>query len=120
MGEQEIKGSEGTGKRLKELEKAMEMKERKERRKNLMMRELKVKEGRRKKAVKEILTEIEVKVEVKEVWRIAEDRKVRRKVIEMKVEEERKRREIWEKKRKLRGRKERILEDWMWKERRMS
>jgi len=56
-------------------------------------------------------------VEVKEVWRIAGDREMERKIVRMKVEEERKRKEMWEK--KLRGRKERILEDWTWKERRI-
>lgn len=37
----------------------------------------------------------------------------------MKLENEEQRREVMLRKRNLRGRKERVLEDWTWKERRM-
>jgi hypothetical protein len=40
-------------------------------------------------------------------------------MIGMRIEEEEKRKEIWEKKKRLRSRKERIMEDWTWKQRRM-
>lgn len=37
----------------------------------------------------------------------------------MRLENEMQRRKVMEMKKKLRGRKERILENWMWKERKM-
>lgn len=40
-------------------------------------------------------------------------------MVGIRIEEGGKRKEIWEKKKKLRGRKERIVEDWTWKERKM-
>jgi len=60
------------------------------------MRGLKVKEGR-KIETEELLKEIGVEMEVKEVWRIARDREVGREMVGLKVEEEGKKREIWEK-----------------------
>jgi len=57
-------------------------------------------------------------MKIKEVWRITAEKERGREAMGIKVEEE-KRGEIWEKKKKLRGRKKRILEDWTWKERRM-
>lgn len=48
----------------------------------------------------------------REVWRIADEREKGREMVGIRTEEGgEKRREIWEKK-KLRGRKERIVEDW--------
>lgn len=40
-------------------------------------------------------------------------------MIFVKLGNEEQRREVMEKKKKLRGRKERIMEDWMWKERKV-
>jgi len=92
---------------LREIERRMEKKEREERRKNVIIRGLEVKEGKRKEAVEEILKEIGVEVEVKEIWRISGDREKGREAVGVKIEEEGKRKEIWGKKKKLRGRKER-------------
>jgi len=122
----EVEGEEKKGKgeggeierRMKEIERRMEMKEREERRKNLVIRGLEVREGKRREAAEELLKEIGVEMKIKEIWRITAEKERGREAVGIKVEEE-KRGEIWEKKKKLRGRKERILEDWTWKERRM-
>lgn len=105
--------------RLKEIEKKMEKKEREERRKNLVIKGIEVKEGRKKKAVEGLMKDIGAEVKIEETWKIAEDRDKGREIVRIRIENEEKRREIWEKKTTLKGRKERIVEDWTWKERRM-
>jgi len=64
------------------------------------------------------LKEIGVEMKVKEVWKIAGDKEKGKEIVGIKIEKEEKRREI--KKKNLRGRKERIHEDWKWKEKRMK
>jgi len=53
------KWGEGEGKnmmdKIKRIEKSMEDREREKRRRNIMMKEMEIKEGKRKKAVEEIL-----------------------------------------------------------------
>ncbi|XP_067214178.1 uncharacterized protein [Linepithema humile] len=105
--------------RLKEIEKKMERKEREERRKNLVIKGIEVKEGKRKEAVEGLMKDIGAEVKMEETWKIAEDRDKGREIVGIRIENEEKRREIWEKKKTLKGRKERIVEDWTWKERRM-
>lgn len=123
--EKEI-GKEGVGreereveKKVEEIEWRIEMKEREERKRNLLIRGLRVKEGKRKEAVEEIMRDIGAEVEVEEVKRLGGNGKEGKEVVWVKLRDERQRREVMEKKRKLMGRKERILEDWTWKERRM-
>jgi len=69
--------------------------------------------------VEELMNRIGVEIKVREVWKIAGEKEKGREMVGIKVEEGEKRREILKKKKKLRGRKERIMEDWTWKERRM-
>lgn len=76
-------------------------------------------EGKRKEAVEEAMKAIGVEIEAKEVWRIADEREKGRETVGIRIEEGRKRKKIWEKKKKLIGRKERIVENWTWKERKM-
>ncbi|XP_067208522.1 golgin subfamily A member 6-like protein 22 [Linepithema humile] len=115
----EGKGEEEMKLRLKEIEKKMERKEREERRKKLVIKGIEVKEGKRKEAVEGLMKDIGAEVKIEETWKIAEDRDKGREIVGIRIESEEKRREIWEKKKTLRGRKERIVEDWTWKERRM-
>jgi len=111
VGKKEIGGEKRKERREGgEIERRMEMKERKERRKNLVIRGLEVKEGKRRKAVEDILKEIGVEAKIKEIWRITAEREKGREAVGIKVEETEKRGEIWEKKKKLKRRKERILE----------
>jgi len=58
-------------------------------------------------------------VEVAEVRRIGEDREKGREVVWVRLGNEEQKWEVMEKKRKLRGRRERIGEDLTWKERKM-
>lgn len=76
-------------------------------------------EGKRKEAVEEAMKAIGVEIEAKEVWRIADEREKEREMVGIRIEKGRKRKEIWKKKKKLIGRKERIVENWTWKERKM-
>jgi len=119
-GIQDKKEEEKRERRLKEIERKLEKKEREEKRKNLIIRRVKVKERRRREAVDDLMKEIGVVMKVKEVWKIAGDKKKGREIVEIKIEEEEKRREIWSKKKNLRGRKKRIHENWTWKERKMK
>lgn len=54
---------------------------------------------------------IGVEIDIKETWKIAEDREKGREIVGIWVEEEEKKKEIWKRKSRLRDRKERILED---------
>lgn len=78
-----------------------------------------MKEGTRKKAVEGMMEAIRTKVRVKEIRRIAGDREKEKEMIIIKLENEEERKEILEKQRNLKGKKERNMEDWTWKERRM-
>lgn len=105
--------------RVKELEKKMEMKDREERRRNIIIRGVTVKEGKRREAVEGLFREIGAKVTVKGVKRIGEVNRKGKEMIWVRLEDEGQRKEVWNNKKKLRGREERILEDWTWKERKM-
>lgn len=83
--------------------------------KNVIIRGTEVKErGRRRQW--EIIKIIGGELKVEEVWRIAGDKEKGREMVEMRVEEKKKRKKIWGKKKTLRGKKKRIMEDWTWKE----
>lgn len=79
---------------------------------------MEVKEEKRR-VVEEILKTIGGNVKVKEIRRIAEDKEKERKMIMIRVESEEQKKEIMDRKRNLRGRKEKIM-DWTWKERKME
>ncbi|XP_036143369.1 golgin subfamily A member 6-like protein 7 [Monomorium pharaonis] len=115
----EVGGDNAVGKKVKEIERRLEMKEREDRRKNLLIKGVEVKEGSRKEAVEKVFREIGAEVTVKGVRRIGEGNKKGREMIWVKLESEEQRKEVWSRKKTLKGREERILEDWTWKERRM-
>ncbi|KAL6417325.1 hypothetical protein ACFW04_014576 [Cataglyphis niger] len=112
-------GSEAMGNRLNEMENRMERREREERRRNVLIKGVVVKEGRRRGAVEELFDNIGIKAEIKEVRKIGESVEEGREMMVVTLKNEDKKREVWNKKKLLKGRKERILEDWTWKERRM-
>lgn len=85
------------------MEKKMEMKNREERRKNLIIRGIAVKEGKRKKAVEEALKEIGAEVTVKETRGIGDMNRKGKEMIWVRLEDEAQRREVWSKKKFLRG-----------------
>lgn len=90
-----------------------------ERRKSVLIRGLEMKERKRKETVEEIMKLIGMELKVEEVWKIADDKEKGREFVGVNMEKEEKRREIWEKKKAFRGRKQRIVEDWAWQERKM-
>lgn len=81
------------------------------------MREVEVKDDKRKKVVEKIFKDIGVKVKIAETRKVGEIAERGTETILVKLENERK--EVWENKKKLRGRKKRIVEDLTWGERKM-
>lgn len=96
----------------------MEKREREKRRKNIIIRGVEVKEGKKKEVIERIMKDIGADVRVKEIKRLGRDREKDRKMVWLRLEDEEQRREVLRKKSRLRGRKERIMEDWTWEERR--
>lgn len=107
------------GNKVKEIERRMERREREERKRNVLIKGVEVKEGRRRIAIEEVFASIGVKVEIEGVKRIGGVLEGGREMILVRLKDEEQKKEIWDKKKMLRGRKERIMEDWTWKERRM-
>jgi len=97
--------------KIKEIERKLERKEREERKRNLIIRGLEVKEGKRKEAVDELMKVIGVDTEIKEVWRVVAEKEKGKEMVGIRIENTEKRKEILEKRRNLRGRRERIMED---------
>jgi len=96
----------------------MERKERQERRRNVIVRGIEVREGKRRETVEEVLERIGAKVKIEEVKKIGKGKGLIE-TVWVRLEGEEQKREVMERKSRLKGRKERILEDWTWKERRM-
>lgn len=71
----EEEGKEGWEKRIRELERKVERKEREARKKILIIRRVEVKEGGRKKAMEEIFGRIEAKVDIEKVRRVEGNKK---------------------------------------------
>ncbi|KAL6421643.1 hypothetical protein ACFW04_014561 [Cataglyphis niger] len=107
------------GNKIKELESRMKRREREERRRNVLIKGVEIKEGRRRVAVEELFDNIGVKAKIEEVRKIGGGLKKGREIIVVRLKSEKQKREVWNRKKLLKGRKERILEDWTWKERRM-
>jgi hypothetical protein len=113
---EEKKGEEEeVERRVRRLERSMEMRERERRRRSLIFREVEVRDGKRKEAMQDIMERIGVRVGLEEVAKGKDDREV----IAVRVESEEQRREVLENRRKLRGEREKVMEDWTWKERKM-
>ncbi|KAL6419708.1 hypothetical protein ACFW04_013672 [Cataglyphis niger] len=112
-------GSEAMGNRLNKMENRMERREREERRRNVLIKGVEVKEGRKRVAVEKLFDSIEIKAEIEEVRKIGGSVEEGREMMVVRLKNEDQKREVWNKKKLLKGRKERILEDWTWKERRM-
>ncbi|KAL6417092.1 hypothetical protein ACFW04_012988 [Cataglyphis niger] len=112
-------GSEAIRNKLNEMENRMERREREERRKNVLIKRVEVKEGRRRVAVEELFDSIGIKAEIEEVRKIGGNVEEGREMMVIRLKNEDQKREVWNKKKLLKGRKERILEDGTWKKRRM-
>ncbi|XP_024890348.1 golgin subfamily A member 6-like protein 22 [Temnothorax curvispinosus] len=118
--EEERNGRGEVGEKMRELERRLERKEKEERRRNIVIRGLEVKEGGRRENAEKLLEGIGAKVKVTEVKRIGGDAEKGREMVLLKLENEEQKWEVMEKKRSLVGRKERITEDLSWEERRTN
>lgn len=96
------------------IEKNLEQKEREDRRKNVLIKGMEVREGRRREAVEGILEKIGAKVKV------GGKRGEEGEMVVVRLENEEQRREVMRKKVNLKDRNERICEDWTWRERKMK
>lgn len=94
-----------------ELERRLDIREKEERRRNVVIREVEVREGDRRKAVEEILGVVGAKVMVEEIKKIGEVKQKGREMLLVRLGNEEQKWEVMEKKKKLRGRRERILEN---------
>lgn len=130
--ELEVKGEEKEGKgrkvneregrieeKIRGIENRLEKKEREERRKNIVTEEIKVKEGNRKDAVEGILKSIGVEAKIEELRRLGKNEERGTEMIWVKLENEEQKKEVLEKKKNLKSRRKRIVEDLTWKERKM-
>src|SRR5436190_9747800 len=122
-GRKEKKGAEGgkggrMERRVKEIDWRWELREREERKKNIVVRGLEVREGKRREGAEKLLKDIEAKVEIMEVKKVGEDREKGSEMVIIRLGSEEQKWEVMEKKKKLRGRKERIGADLTWRERR--
>lgn len=120
-GEEEEEGGKemeaGVTERVKEIKRKMEWREKEESKKNIIMRGVEVKEEKRREAVERVLGMVGAKVDIQEVKRLRGDGDKEGEIILVKLGNEKQKREVMERKSKLRGRKEKIMEDWTWKER---
>jgi len=114
----EKRGKNELVEKVKELEKNLERKERQKRRKNIIIRGIEVKEKKIREAVMEVLERIGIKGGIEEAKKLGK-REGNLETIWVRLESEEQKREVMEKKNKLKGRKEKIREDWTWKERKM-
>jgi len=103
--------------RLKEVKRNMERREKEEKRKNIIIRGVEVREGKRREAVEEILKIVGVKVEIKEVRRVRGINEKEGEMVLVKLGSEEQKGEVIGKKKILKGRKKRISEDLTWRER---
>lgn len=74
--------------KVKDIERKMELKEREERKKNILIRWLEMKERKRKKAVEKVLERMEVKVEIEEVKRMGGDKEKGRELVWVRLGDE--------------------------------
>lgn len=98
--------------KIKGLERWIEKREREDRKKNIVIKGLEVKEGRRKEAVEEIMEKIEVKAKIEEIKRVGFKTMKEKEMVMVKLTKEEQRREILRKKSNLKERKEVVCKDW--------
>lgn len=97
------------------MEWKLEKKDREERKKNILIKGLEEKERRRREMAEEVIKKMGIEVDIKEIKRIEGDREkngVGKEMVLKKLEKKEQKRRIVECKKKLRERKEIILEDW--------
>ncbi|XP_046615350.1 uncharacterized protein LOC124302827 [Neodiprion virginianus] len=123
-GERQVQGNaevaQVTIDRLKEMEWAIERKEREKRRGNIVVRGARLEKGREKEELKKILQLIGVEVEVKDMWEVGAKKGGEKGIWIARLGNREQKRQVMGRKSLLKGREERIGEDLTWAERRMK
>lgn len=73
----------------------------------------------KKEAVEKVMKVLRVRADLEEIRRLGEEEGRGGEMLLMKLKGEEQKRKIMRRKTKLRGRREKILQDWTWKERKM-
>lgn len=97
----------------------MGKKEKKDRKRNIVVKGVKIMGGKKKEAVEKIMKDIETEIKIEEIRRLRGNEEKETKMIWVRLGNKEQRKEVMEKKKRLRGKKERIIEDLTWKERKM-
>lgn len=79
-----------------------------------------MKDGKRREAVEEVLKVLGVRAEMEEIRKLGGEEGKGRKMLLIKLKNEAQKRKIMRRKRELKGRREKIIKDWTWKERKMK
>lgn len=113
------KGGESLEVKIREIEKKMELRERKERRRNIIVKGLVTKEGEKREVIGKIIREVGVEVEVKDMSRVG-TREEGKEFWLVRLGSEEQKREVMKRKRRLKGDKMRITDDLTWRERKIK
>ncbi|KMQ89063.1 hypothetical protein RF55_11345 [Lasius niger] len=105
--------------KMKGIGRKMELKKREERKNNIVIRSLEEGEGEIRKGVEKVLEEIGVKVKIDEVRRVGGKYAKEGGMVVVKLGSREQKRDVIEKKKRLKGRKIRIEDDLTWKERKI-
>ena len=95
----------------------MEGEERMKRKRNIIIKEVQVGSGTGEEELKNLMSDIGAQVRVEEVRNLAGKREGKGSILLVKLGSEQDRKEVLEKKKRLKGREERIEEDLTWRER---
>lgn len=105
--------------RLRQMERRLERKEREERKRNVVIKGLRLEGKELKEEVENVFKRIDAKVEIEEVRSVGKETR-REKIVLVKLKKWEHKRDVMTKKRKLYGSSERIEDDLTWMERSMQ
>lgn len=98
--------------KVKRMERIIEKNEREEKRSNVIIRGIEVRDGKRREAVEGLLEKIGPKIRMEQIKRIGGTAEGGREMMVVKLGNEEQKWEVMGKKRNLKSKKERIMEDW--------
>ena len=124
---EEEKGGEGVGRgrdremeeKVRVMEIRIERKEREDRKRNIVIRGLKIERGNARQEIEGIMKEIGVEVKMEKIKQVRTGKEEWGDMVVVKLGGEEEKRKVMEGKKKLRGGKIWIMEDLTWKERKM-
>ena len=113
VGEEEVEVS----RKVREIERRLEMKEREERRENIIIKGLRKGDTSVEERVRELMGELKTEVEIRGVKIVGRREESKGEMVIVMLGSIEQKRRVLEKKMVLKGRRERIEEDWTWEER---